>query len=436
MLSRKAGRRREARPSECYVYVQLPGEHTMVTAGKYRLDTSGPQPIGRFVYGQSYLARPAAVELDPIELPLVRRTYETAALGGIFGALRDASPDAWGRLVIQKHLNRTDLSELDYLLHSPEDRAGALSFGLNAEPPPPVRQFNRTLHLGKILDFAERILRDEELPGVLSAVERAHLDQVAELVNPGTSMGGARPKNVVEDDEGLWLAKLPAPRDPWNYTRVEHATLVLARECGLSVATGKRVTVAGKDVVLIRRFDREKTEQGYLRARMASGLTLMHSEDTPDARQDWSYIRLAEELARWGDRVEDDLHELFRRMAFNALISNLDDHPRNHAVIAPGKTWRLSPAYDLTPSAPVSIERRDLAMVCGRLGRWANRENLLSECARFRYPRADAASVINEMVATLRSRWRPIFRREGVTERDCDRLAPAFVYPGFDFPGE
>ena len=126
----------EPKPADCYVYITLPGQVTPVTAGRFALisDRHG-NPLGQFVYGRSYLARPDAVALDPIELKLARQTYETVRLKGVFGALRDAIPDHWGRRVIERHVGKAPLSELDYLLHSPEDRAGALGFGLNQVPP-------------------------------------------------------------------------------------------------------------------------------------------------------------------------------------------------------------------------------------------------------------------------------------------------------------
>jgi len=123
--------------------------------------------------------------------------------------------------------------------------------------------------------------------------------------------------------------------------------------------------------------------------------------------------------------------ELFRRMCFNALISNIDDHPRNHAVIARAADWSLSPAYDLTPSVPMSLERRDLAMECGDAGRIANLGNLLSQNARFLLDDDEARRIATSMAAQVRASWYGIARAAGVTERDCARVAPAFVYPGF-----
>jgi serine/threonine-protein kinase HipA len=411
---------------ECYVYITLPGQTEPVTAGRYTLTTTRRgNPEGRFVYGRSYLERQDAVPLDPVELKLSKRTYTTSALGGVFGALRDASPDYWGRRVIQRHTGTTQPSELDYLLHSPDDRAGALGFGLNQTPPAPKRIFNQTLDLATVQAIADAIVADEELPA-----GAAH-EQIENLLLVGTSMGGARPKAVVEDGNGLWIAKFNRPDDAWNNARVEHAMLTLARACGLTTAESRTVEVGGRDVLLVKRFDREKTANGYLRARMISALTLLRTEDTFRARDKWSYVLLAEEMRRICAEPEQNATELFRRMTFNALISNIDDHPRNHALIAKEKDWKLSPAYDLTPATPVSMERRDLAMECGDAGRFANATNLHSQSARFLLQRDDAAAIIDLMEGQVRSLWHSTARSVGVSAPDCERISQAFAYPGF-----
>lgn len=411
---------------ECYVYITPPGSTAFVTAGRFVLeaDRTGT-PVGRFVYGRSYLARPDAVPIDPVELKLGRTTYRTAAMKGIFGALRDAAPDYWGRRVIEKHAGKPQLGELDYLLYAPDDRAGALGFGLGREPPAPKRRFNRTLDLGRLQGLADAIIADEEAP------PGPETDQIEDLMLIGTSMGGARPKAVVEDEDGLWIAKFNRPDDRWNHARVEHAMLVLARACGIRSAESKVTGVGGRDVLLVRRFDREKTEGGYRRARMISGLTLLRAEDTPAHRDRWSYVLMAEELRRVSASPKDDAAELFRRMGFNALISNTDDHPRNHALIARDRDWRLSPAYDLTPSTPLSTERRDLAMQCGDAGRYAHAENLLSQSARFHLPREEAEALVAAMEDRIAATWHETARREGVSERDCELIGTAFAYPGF-----
>ncbi len=412
--------------SECFVYIALPGETEFVTAGRFRVDTDRHGiAMGRFVYGKSYLARRNAVAIDPIELKLAPVTYETRLLKGTFGALRDASPDYWGRRVIEKLSGKTQLGEIDYLLYSPDDRAGALGFGLGPEPPAPRREFNRTIHLQKPQDFADRIIADEDLP------QDADAQQAQELILEGTSLGGARPKTVVEDDGALWIAKLNRPDDKWNHARVERAMLELARACGVNAAETKLTVIGDRDALLVKRFDRELAEKGYRRARMLSALTLLRAEDSHTDRAKWSYVLLAEELRRLSARPKDDAPELFKRMCFSALISNSDDHPRNHAVIAMDNDWRLSSAYDLLPNPLISIERRDLALTVGDMGRYAHADNLRSQSARFLVNADDAEAMIDAMEQTVRDRWYEIARREGVSEKDCETIRGAFAYEGF-----
>ena len=416
----------EAGAGECYVYITLPGSTEPITAGRFQMQTDRTgTAIGRFVYGRSYLSRPDAVEFDPIELKLSTKTYETAALRGVFGALRDAGPDYWGRRVIEKHAGKAELSELDYLLHSADDRAGALGFGLNQQPPAPRRNFNQTVALEKLQRIADAIVADEDLPTDVEA------EQIQELLLVGTSMGGARPKAVVEDEDALWVAKFNRADDRWNSARVEHAMLRLAAACGINVAQSKVVVAGGRDVLMVRRFDREKTEDGYQRARMVSALTLLRTEDSHRDRDRWSYVLLAEELRRASADPKRDASELFRRMCYNALISNSDDHPRNHALIARDWDWRLSPAYDLTPTTPISLERRDLALTIGDGGRIATASNLSSQSPRFLLPPAQAEAIVRDMAQCVGQRWYEIARSEGVSEQDCGLIAGAFCYPGF-----
>jgi serine/threonine-protein kinase HipA len=413
--------------TECFVYITLPRETDSVTAGRLVItkDRRGTN-IGRFVYGKSYLARDDAVEIDPLDLKLGDTTYRTGRLNGVFSALRDAGPDYWGRTVIERHSGKTGLDELDYLLHSPDDRAGALGFGLNQKPPAPLRKFNKTIELDRLQHIAQKLVQEQ--------IEQPDHEtiQVQELLLLGTSMGGARPKAVVEDDIGLWLAKFARPDDRWNNPRVEHAMLELAHSCGINAARSRIESVGGKDVLLVQRFDRERTSRGYVRSRMISGLTLLRAEESVQARDRWSYVLMSEELRRLVAEPKKDAAELFRRMCFNALISNTDDHPRNHALIAFDREWKLSPAYDLTPSPAVSQDRRDLAMQSGDLGRVATAKNLLTQCSRFLLTESDARSIISNMTEQVRTTWYGIVRAQGVSERDADTIKGAFLYEGFE----
>lgn len=416
----------EFNQTECFVFITLPGETIPVTAGKFVIqpDKSG-LPGGLFVYGRSYLARPHKVPIDPVELKLSERIYETRSLKGVFGAFRDAGPDHWGRQVLERHAGKPELSEMDYLLYAPDDRAGALSFGLNLTPPAASPEFNQTIDLEHLQKIATAVINGEPLP------DEPNKEQVYNLMLIGTSMGGARPKTVVEDNDGLWIAKFNRDDDKWNNARVEHAMLMLARACGLTTASSTVVQVGKQDVLLVKRFDREKTGKGYTRARMLSALTLLRAEDAHTSRGKWSYPVLAEELRRLSATPREDAEELFRRMCFNALISNIDDHPRNHAVIAREYDWQLSPAYDLTTFTPVSIDRRDLALICGDAGRRANATNLLSQSNRFLLEKARAARLLDDMQKQIKSTWHETARRAGISEPDCEKISSAFVYEGF-----
>ena len=424
---------------ECYVFVALPGRAEFVVAGRFRVSAAPDgATLGEFVYGRSYLERADAVELDPVELRLAPRVYTTGRMDGFFGAIRDAMPDYWGRLLLEKRRRRARLEEFDYLMEGSDDRAGALGFGATLDPPQPWLRFKGVPDLGKLQEAADAVLAGERAAPTM-VTTRAH-----ELLLPGTSMGGARPKIVVEDNRTLWLAKFGRREDRWNVPRVEQATIELGRACGLDVATSRVERVGDRDVLLVKRFDRQwqpnvgdRTDDerdtdpgGYVRSRMVSALTLLRATDTVSDRHRWSYLGLADEIRRASAHPRDDLRELFARMCFNAAVSNLDDHPRNHAMVAHGREWRLAPAYDLNPEPAVSIERRDLAMICGSQGRWANRANLLGSAGRFLL-RSDEADAIFERVAgTIRSSWQATMRRCGVSAQDRDAMRPAILYDG------
>jgi serine/threonine-protein kinase HipA len=417
---------------ECFVYIVLPGATDFVTAGRFQLSQTRDETfIGKFVYGKNYLARQDAVELDPIELRLGQIQYETVRLNGFFGAIRDSMPDFWGRRVIERNANKPFLEEFDYLMQSADDRAGALGFGLSVTPPAPRKQFNKTLDLAYLQKIAEAIISDD-----FGRFEN-HIDvkQVQEFLLHGTSMGGARPKAVVEENNNLWIAKFSSPQDRWNQPVVEHAFLNLAKACGLNPAESKIISVAGKDVLLVKRFDRNKSiNHEYERYRMISALTLLKSEDNITARENWSYLLLADEIRRASSNPKIDLRELFGRMCFNAVVSNLDDHPRNHAILAKNRGWRLSPAYDLNPTPVIAQDSRHLAMSCGTYGRLANRENLLTAHERFLLTREEAENIVDNIVQIIKNEWANYLRRAGASEKDCSTIASAFLYEGFFSP--
>lgn len=409
---------------QAYVYVQLLGTLDTVPAALLKVEKLPDGTfVGRFRYGDRYLERKDAIAFDPFQLPLGDTVHEFTKLKGIPGAVRDAGPDAWGRRVIEHKLQRgpRDLEEIDYLLNGPQDGAGNLSFGATLDPPTTKRRYNRTHQLADLIAAAEAIEEGKRLP--------VH---ILEQLEPGTSMGGARPKATIEDGNRLWLGKFPEKGDRCNLQRVEYATLELARRCGIAVCNARLESVAGHDVLMVERFDRERTEGGYLRFGLVSGLTMLDCEDSHVDRERWSYPLLADELRRWSDKPDGDRVELFRRVVFNAAVTNNDDHPRNHAVLRTKRGWLLTPAYDLVPAPLVSLERRDLAMTIGTYGRTASIYNLLSQCERFGLTVEAARKEIENIVAIVRG-WRDHFLACDVSKKDVDYMAQAFLPDCFFF---
>lgn len=408
----------------CYVYIQLPGTTQTVPCASLRVRSIAAGSYeGTFTYGRRYLERADVVALDPFHLPLSTRAQRFTRLKGIPGAVRDASADAWGRRVIQARLQRpeADIPEMEYLLNGPDDGAGNLSFGRTVNPPEPRRPFNRTHQLAALTEAAQRLEEDGLMP-----------HEALEQLEPGTSMGGARPKVTVEDQHKLWLAKLPEKDDRHNMQRIESATLELARAAGLRVCRARLQSVGSREALMLERFDREwDADAGtYRRFGLVSGLTVIDAEDGYVGRERWSYLLLADELRRWSVRSVEDRRELFLRMVFNAMVTNNDDHPRNHALVNTRSGWRLSPAYDIVPVPLLSVERRDLALEIGRYGRAASLYNVLSRCEVFGLARSEAESLIEAMLRVVRG-WREFFARQGVEQRSIEMLDQAMLPPSF-----
>jgi serine/threonine-protein kinase HipA len=242
---------------QAYVVVQLPGTFGTVPAALLKVEKRPDGTfVGRFRYGDRYLERKDAIAFDPFGLPLGNTVHEFTKLKGIPGAVRDAGPDAWGRRVIEHKLQRTpgDLEEIDYLLNGPQDGAGNLSFSRNVELPATKRRYNRTHQLADLIAAVEAIEEGKRVP--------AH---ILEQLEPGTSMGGARPKATIEDGNRLWLGKFPEKGNRCNLQRVEYATLELARRCGITACNARLQAVAAQDVLMVERFDRQRTHPARLR---------------------------------------------------------------------------------------------------------------------------------------------------------------------------
>ncbi len=397
---------------ECFVYLQLPHSHDLLTVGRLQWKKEGAKTeVSTFVYGKSYLKNANAFSLDPFELPLIERPFQTTKNEGLHGPLRDASPDSWGRYVIEKNTPPSEHDPIGYLLNSANDRIGALSFGRGKSPPAPEKKFNRTMDLSKLINAAHKL--EQDLP--LDETEKA-------LLMVGPSAGGARPKATIEHQGHLWIAKFASVNDKHNFARIEYATLKLASKCGLRVPEVQIQKINEKDVFLIQRFDREPNLHSYFRTHFVSGLTLLNLDETDYAS--WSYLDLAEQMRRWIKKPKKDLHEMFARICFNGLISNTDDHPRNHGFLYLGDGYGLSPAYDLVPKPEVATDRY-LAMEIGNKGRIFNLENLLSRCEAFDLTKKAASEIFSAIKGKI-AKWPSHFANHGVSKTDMKFLESAF----------
>ncbi|MBI9082078.1 MAG: HipA domain-containing protein [Desulfobacterales bacterium] len=394
------------------VFIYLPGETTAVPAGIF---THEDDPgIGAFAYGRRYLERENALAVDPVALPLGSNLPEVTNNLGLYGAFRDASPDYWGRLVMATEAQTPPeaISEIDFLLAANATRVGNLDFRPSPVAPetligPP--HFNR---LAEIIEAAGSIESGE-------AIER-HLLQ---LLRQGTSVGGARPKCTVEWEDALWIAKFPAREDTLNMPRIEYATMTLARRCGICIPDVRIINIGEKDIFLSRRFDREKTKEGWTRKGFLSALSLMQWDERDRLR--WDYAAIGDQMRRFTPAA--GIEELFSRMIFNILVRNTDDHPRNHGFVIDGPDLSLSPAYDIVPSLSRTGIGTDfrLAMSVGNQGREANIENALSRCSRFGVSPATGKKMVRKLVETVGT-WRDHFEECGVSGNDIDLLAPSF----------
>lgn len=408
---------------EHVVFIHLPGAEDAVPAGRLTLVEAGLQvQASRFAYGRRYLQRGNAVPVDPVSLPLEQRADEgervPAAGLAMFGALRDATPDAWGRRVIENRLRAppNGLPESIYLEQAGPNRAGALDVRATPDSEPAPGVLPTLLDLRHLLDAAERIEEGEPVP--------AHLEL---FFSGAPSVGGARPKAVVATDGRQWIAKFPSRSDAFDVPMVERATLELARSAGLHVPATRLETLPdGRHVMLIERFDRLAQPTHMARRHMVTALTMLalHESQSPDA----SYGAIADAIGRHGASggIATDRAELFARMVFNILVSNDDDHLRNHAFLhdAEGRGWRLSPLYDVVPKPQVS-EDRHLHLAVGPQGRAARLDNAMQGSGRFGLLPHDAARLV-QRIANAVLGWREHFATAGVCARDRDIMASAF----------
>ena len=395
---------------EAYVWVWLPRATEPVVAGRVYRDGANLS----FNYGRSYLERDDAIPLYLPELPLEAGAIPPDAGLSIAGCLRDGAPDAWGRRVI---LNRT------FGIKGKDADIGALDF--QKSPTEYVPRAAQAATLEELLAAAEKVEKGVPLT--------PELDQA---LFHGSSLGGARPKAMIEDGDKKLIAKFSSSTDTYNVVKAEFIAMRLAEKAGLSVAPVRLEHVAGKDVLLVERFDRMKSEGGWQRKAMVSALTIFGLDEMM-ARYA-SYADLTETIRHRFTAPKDTLRELFRRLVFNIVCGNTDDHARNHAAFWDGNQLTLTPAYDICPQNRTGNEASQAMLITGE-----SRRSTLATCMEaapnFQLDERAAAKIVKDTLKAVRSEWQNACEEADLSEVDQNLfwerifLNPSIFEGGYDF---
>jgi serine/threonine-protein kinase HipA len=405
---------------QVFVYVDLGGVPHLV--GRLWARVRKNKEGASFEYNDAWLEHPNRFSLEPA-LKLGPGPFHTVADAPMFGAIGDSAPDRWGRALMRRMERRRaeregqaprTLFEIDYLLLVDDDaRAGALRF-TETEGGPFLRQ-----------EDAKRIPPLLALPKLLLAAEHVMEETDTEedlrlLFAPGSSLGGARPKASVREKDGhLAIAKFPRKDDETNTVIWEAVALTLAKKAGIPVPAARIETVAKKPVLLLRRFDRD----GKRRIPFLSAMSMLGAKDN----ETHSYLEIVDSLRQHGAAPKADMEALWRRIVFNVLISNTDDHLRNHGFLYDGSDgWCLSPAYDLNP-VPTDIKPRILTTAINEDDSTASLALAMSVAKYFELDTAKAREIAKQVGKAV-SKWRNEAARHGIAKNEIDRMASAFEH--------
>jgi serine/threonine-protein kinase HipA len=405
---------------EILVYVDLRGTPHLV--GRLWARMRRDRESATFAYDKSWLAHPERFSLEPA-LTLGPGPFHAPSAKPLFSAIGDSAPDRWGRVLMRRAERRRaeherqaprTVREIDYLLMVDDGaRQGALRFaereggpflaGYSAAKIPPL------VELPRLLSAADHVLSDTDTD-----------EDLRLLLAPGSSLGGARPKASVRDRDGhLAIAKFPSKGDEVNTVLWEAVALTLAARAGIVVPKWRLEAVAGKPVLLLRRFDRERG----LRIPFLSAMSMLDAKDN-EAR---SYLEFVDVLRQHGAAPKEDMHALWRRIVFSILISNTDDHLRNHGFLWAGPTgWRLSPAYDLNP-VPTDIKPRVLSTTIDLDNGTASLKLAFEVASYFELGEAEARRIAGQTGQAVAT-WRKHSAKLGLTTTEIDRMASAFEH--------
>jgi serine/threonine-protein kinase HipA len=393
--------------NEIFVWIWLPDETQPIVAGK--LAKADKRVL--FTYGQSYLERPNAIPIYDKELPLKSGVQEkNFGTEPMPGCIRDAAPDAWGRRVILNKLlgakgkttDPGDLDEFTYLMESGSDRIGGLDFQKSSKIYAPRLAGQATLQ--ELLQSAGQIEKGMTLnPDLALAIQH------------GTPIGGARPKALINDEQSKYIAKFSSSTDQYNVIKSEFIAMRIAKLCGLNVANVKLTCASKRDVLLIERFDRQYSENGWTRKLMLSALTLLGLDEmTPHYA---SYEDLGEIIRHRFTSPKQTLEEMFGRLVFNVLCGNTDDHARNHAAFWDGTHLSLTPAYDICPQMRQGGEASQAMLISGN-DRSSRLITCIASAKNFMLNEEQARKVIDLFIATIHENWDAVCKEADLSPVD------------------
>ena len=406
-----------------FVYDDFSTEQPVLMGSLYVNVIKGGESYS-FEYDKDWLRKTGlTLTLDPELMPYSGRQYPTGK--NIFGLFADASPDRWGRILMNKRerilaekegRKPSKLYDSDYLLGVyDETRMGGIRFKANQEGPflsddketaaPPWATL-------RTLEEASRNFENDE-----TGLTEKWLNQ---LIKPGSSLGGARPKaTVVDTKDQLWIAKFPSKNDENDTGAWEMVAHDLAALCGLNVPEAKleKFSPLGS-TFLIKRFDR----MGSKRVHFASAMTLLGKTDGASAADGSSYLDIAAFIKSYGAQPKKDLGELWKRIVFNMAVTNTDDHLRNHAFILTDKGWILSPLYDVNP-VPYGDE---LSLNVDEEDNSISIDLAVQTAVRFGISKSDAEVQAEEILKIVRDNWEKTAARYGLTRRQIEEMRPAF----------
>ena len=377
--------------------------------GLCRYVAKGRRQSSVFEYDEAWLSTPCAFALDPANLSMEdRQIYTNSEKSALPGALRDTAPDRWGQQLIKRAFRKAGevrtLSEIDFLLAINDfTRIGALRYKRENE-----ECFDHDIGPYRVPPLIQ-------LPALIHAVDAVQgntetAEDLKLLLNEGSPLGGARPKSAVMNNDGsLAIAKFPKPDDDRSIPHGEVLAMKLAKKAGLNVADARLQDVAGRPVCLIKRFDRD----GERRIPFLSAMSLLGLSDGAEA----TYTDIAECIRIHSSAPTEDLHELWRRIVFNVMIGNLDDHLRNHGFLYDkDNKWRLSPAYDLNP-VPIEEKARELTTWISEEGPDADLDLARRAAPYFALKENRAEIIVNEVSAALKG-WQNLARQLGMSASD------------------